>query len=240
MVHRYSRTEKIIGQEGIKLLARSRIAVFGLGGVGSFAVEALARSGVGSFLLVDHDIVDITNINRQLHALTSTIGQSKCKLLASRIKDINPEAIVDTRFEKFDSSNAEELLTGDLSFVVDAIDDVNNKVLLLTKCIRKNIPVVSAMGTGNKLDPTAFQVRDISETSICPLARKVRRELRRNQIYSGITVVYSPETPVKAIETEDANIGSRISPGSISFVPPVAGMILAGLVVKGLLALNNK
>jgi tRNA A37 threonylcarbamoyladenosine dehydratase len=232
-MHRFSRTEKIIGSQGLEILARSKVAIFGLGGVGSFAAEALARSGIGHFLLVDPDVVDISNINRQLHALSDTVGQSKVSLMADRFKKINPSVKVDARRERFTNLNSHILLTGDLSYVVDAIDDVNNKVHLLKSCYERNIPVVSAMGTGNKLNPTAFKVMDISETSICPLARKVRRELRKNNIYSGITVVCSGEKPFRP-RVQDTPENST-APGSIAFVPPVAGMILASVVANKLI-----
>lgn len=231
MAHRFSRTEKILGAKALKLLSFARVAIFGLGGVGSFTAEALARSGVGNFLLVDPDTVDITNINRQIHALTGTIGQSKVKLMAQRVLEINPGAKVEARWERFSPHNSDSLLGADLWYVVDAIDDVDNKVHLLKECVKKEIPVVSAMGTGNKLDPAAFKVDDISKTAVCPLARTVRRKLRRENIHSGITVVYSTEKPVK-LHGQDRNDNT---PGSVAFVPPVAGMILAGLVVKNIL-----
>jgi tRNA A37 threonylcarbamoyladenosine dehydratase len=232
-MHRFSRTEKIIGSRALEILARSKVAIFGLGGVGSFAAEALARSGIGRFLLVDPDVVDISNINRQLHALSDTIGQPKVSLMAERFKQINPAVKVDARRERFTNLNSHILLTGDLSYVVDAIDDVDNKVHLLKSCYERNIPVVSAMGTGNKLNPAAFKVMDISETSICPLARKVRWELRKNNIYSGITVVCSGEKPCRP-RVQDTPENST-APGSIAFVPPVAGMILASVVANKLI-----
>ncbi len=234
MQHRFSRTEKIIGNKGLELLARSKVAVFGLGGVGSYTVEALARSGVGSFLLVDPDVVDITNINRQLHALSNTVGYAKVTLLADRIKEINPEAEVEVRQERLTRFNSGDLLHASLSYVIDAIDDIDNKVHLLKSCVEKNIPVVSAMGTGNKLDPTALKVMDISKTSVCPLARKVRRELKRENIHTGIIVVCSSEPPIKN-KPQDAIEGSN-APGSIAFVPPVAGMILAGVVTNNVIS----
>jgi len=237
VLHCFSRTEKIIGSGALELLARSKVAVFGLGGVGSFAAEALARSGVGNFVLVDPDTVDITNINRQLHATTSTVGRPKVKLMTQRILDINPEVNIEARWERFNRNNSDSFLGGDLTYVVDAIDDVDNKVHLLKECVQKDIPVVSAMGTGNKLDPTAFRVDDISKTSVCPLARTVRRELRRENIHSGITVVYSTEKPIKPDRDQAGE--NKNAPGSIAFVPPVAGMILAGLVVKDIIKKNS-
>ncbi len=232
MEGRFSRTELLIGQKGLRVLGKSRVIVFGLGGVGSHAAEALARAGVGSLVLVDFDRVSPSNINRQLHALSSTVGESKALLMGARVKLINPDIQVETRVERYLPGTGQRFFNPVPDYVVDAIDDVPAKVDLIASCVRGNIPVVSSMGTGNKLDPAAFKVADISQTAVCPLARAVRRSLRRLGITSGVTVVFSTEPPKRC---GSGGEGPAV-PGSISFVPPVAGFILAGLVVRGLLA----
>ncbi len=231
MDRRFSRTELLIGKEGLLKLAAARIAVFGLGGVGSFAAEALCRAGVGGFMLVDSDVVDVSNINRQLHALDDTVGKPKVELMARRMAGINPSADVHTYFERFKPGNGNRFLNRRPDYVVDAIDDVAAKVDLLIYCVLNGIPVVSSMGAGNKLDPTAFRVADISETSVCPLARVVRRRLRQEGIEKGIKVVYSTEKPIAIGVVSGNDKGEKRPPGSISFIPPIAGLILAGLVV---------
>lgn len=241
------RTRLLIGQAGVDQLARSRLAVFGLGGVGSYAAESLARSGVGRLLLVDYDFVTPSNINRQIHALTNTVGQLKIDLMASRIALINPGAVLELRAEQYTAGSGPAFLEPAPDFVLDAIDDVQAKVDLLAFCGARGIPVISAMGAGNKLDPTGFKVADISATSVCPLARVVRRMLRRRGITSGIHVVFSSEQPVKAGAChnnscpglEEDGGAKRPLPGSVSFVPPVAGLIMAGYVVNKLLAGTN-
>lgn len=232
----FERTELLIGKEGLVKLAAARVAVFGLGGVGSFAAEALARAGVGFLMLVDHDTVAPSNINRQLHALTSTVGRAKTELMAERLQSINPDLQLATRQQKFTPEAAVEMLDDrSLSFVVDAIDDVDNKVALLVHCVGRQLPVVSAMGAGNKLDPTSFRVDSIWRTSVCPLARAVRRKLRAAGIKKHIPVVYSTAGPIPLrIHAE----GERPVPGSISYVPPVAGLIMAGFVVDKILELG--
>lgn len=252
MQHRFSRTELLIGPEGLNILKSSRVAVFGVGGVGSYAVEALARSGIGSIMMVDFDDVCLTNINRQLHALESTIGQPKVELMKSRVLQINPEAEVTIYNEFYSPEKSDLLLPDDLDYIVDAIDNVTGKLDLIKKAKLKGIKVVSAMGAGNKLDPAAFEVADISETSVCPLARVMRRELKKFGIEKGVKVVYSKEQPITPQILEAncknncvcSNPAGAVScamrrqvPGSISFVPPVAGMILASVVVRDLLGL---
>ncbi len=231
--HRFSRTEMIIGSEGLLKLKNSKVAVFGLGGVGSYTVEALARAGVGSLVLVDFDDVDITNINRQLHALENTVGQAKVDLMLERVKLINPEIRVRAVKAFYSAENATELLTSDLDYVVDAIDSVSSKLDLIKRCVQNDIPIVSCMGAGNKLDPTKFQVADISATCVCPLAKVMRRELKKAGITQGVKVVYSTEPAVKPYATKQT--GRRQPPGSISFVPGTAGLILASVVVRDLL-----
>lgn len=238
MEGRFSRTELLIGKNGLEMLASRTVAVFGLGGVGSFAAEALARAGVGGFILVDFDTVSISNINRQLHAMEDTLGLAKVDLMSSRIKRINPSARVAGHQKRYTGQDREIFFDSRPDYVVDAIDDPEGKVDLLKHCLRAGIPVVSSMGAGNKLDPTQFRVEDISGTSVCPLARAVRRRLRQEGICSGVKVVFSTEQPCR-IDQNQYPPGEKRVPGSISFVPPVAGMILAGVVVRDLLAGNQ-
>ncbi|OAT85006.1 tRNA threonylcarbamoyladenosine dehydratase [Desulfotomaculum copahuensis] len=227
-----SRTELLIGRAGLDRLARARVAVFGLGGVGSYAAEALARCGVGHFTLVDFDRVCPSNINRQLHALTTTVGQPKAALMGERIRLINPQAQVEVREERYLSGAGDCFLLPPPDCVVDAIDDVPAKVDLIASCRRRGIAVYSSMGAGNKLDPGALKLADISATSVCPLARAVRRRLRREGITGGVTVVFSTEPPRR----ENCGEVERRVSGSVSFVPSVAGLLLAGAAVRGLLA----
>jgi len=250
MLHRFSRTELLIGSTGLAKLADSRVAVFGIGGVGSYTVEALARSGVGHLVLVDYDDICLTNINRQIHALQNTVGRSKVELMKERVMLINPQAEVEVIPEFYTPEKSTELIREDIDYIVDAIDNVTGKLDLIKNSHSRGIPIVSAMGAGNKLDPAAFEVEDISNTSVDPLARVVRRELKKAGIARGIKVVYSKEQPMVPLESvndckrhcvcsnEDAisNCAMRRQiPGSIAFVPPVMGMILAGVVVRDLL-----
>lgn len=234
MEERFSRTELIIGREGLSVLESCRVAVFGLGGVGSFAAEALARAGVGHLVLVDFDTVSISNINRQLHAMEDTLGMPKAELMADRVKRINPAAEVIAVRKRYTPGEGDGFFAVRPDYVVDAIDDLEGKVDLLKYCLSAGIPVVSGMGAGNKLDPTRFKVEDISKTTVCPLARAVRRRLRQEGITSGLKVVFSTEPPVRF---GDHPGGDRPVTGSISFVPPVSGMILAGVVVRDLLGM---
>jgi tRNA A37 threonylcarbamoyladenosine dehydratase len=237
----FSRTELLIGPEALARLQASRVAIFGLGGVGSWATEALARAGVGSFLLVDDDSVCVTNINRQLIALWSTVGRPKVEVMRERILAINPEARVDAFQERYEAETGGRFFgagsAGEISYVIDAIDSVSSKIDLILRAQAAGIPIMSAMGAGNKLDPTRFEVADIYETSVCPLARVMRHELRRRGV-KRLKVVYSREEPLKAdaAASEGPEPGSRRSvPASISFVPPVAGFIIAAEVVKDLI-----
>lgn len=246
MLHEFSRTELLIGTEGLKKLAQSKVAVFGIGGVGTFVVEGLVRSGVGKFVLVDDDCICLTNINRQLHATRKTIGKPKVAVMRERILEINPKAEVTVFQEFYLPDTAEKLLADDYSYIVDAIDTVTGKLDLIVRAKAKNIPVISSMGAGNKLDPTRFEVADIYQTSVCPLAKVMRQELRKRGIPS-LKVVYSKEPPLTPMETESSSCSlgcicpqgttrkcttRRQIPGSISFVPSVAGLIIAGEVVK--------
>lgn len=236
MQNAYSRMEMMIGGEGTRRLGEARIAVFGLGGVGSYVVEALARCGVGSLTLVDHDRISVTNINRQLFALRSTVGKSKVQVAKERIHDIDEEIIVHT-YEVFYNEDTEgmfDLRTYD--YIIDAIDTVTSKLMIICKAKECNVPVISCMGTGNKLDPLKFEIADISKTSVCPLAKVMRSELRKRGIRK-VKVLYSKEKPIKSLESEERKgTSNRPVPGSISFVPSTAGLIIAGEVVRELLA----
>ena len=234
--HRFSRTEMLIGEDGLAKLRAAKVIVFGVGGVGSYTVEALARAGIGELTLVDFDTVDVTNINRQLHAMDNTIDQYKVDLMAERIKYINPEARVTPIRAFYSPQNGDELIKADYSYVVDAIDNVTGKLDIIKRCYSQGIPIISSMGAGNKLDPAAFRVADISETSVDPLARVIRRELRKVPIEKGVKVVFSVEPPITPRkEMPKVEAGKSLAPGSISFVPAAAGLVLAGAVVRDLL-----
>lgn len=224
----FVRTENLIGSNAVAKLQNSHVAVFGLGGVGSFTVEALARAGVGKLTIVDCDVVDETNLNRQLFALHSTVGKNKTEVAKARIADINPSAQVFAKCVRFDATTASQF---DFSFdyVVDAIDTVTSKLLLAEICRKNGTPIISCMGTGNKLDPARFRVADIFQTSVCPLAKVMRKELKSRGIDS-LKVVYSEETPIVP-QSED-----KRTPASISFVPSAAGLLLAAEVVRDLIS----
>lgn len=230
MEHWLSRTELLIGKNAIDRLKNSTVAVFGCGGVGSYAIEALARSGIGHLVIIDHDIVDITNLNRQLIADTTTIGKPKVEAVKERILKINPACRVTTHQEFYQSENASQLIQNNYHYIIDAIDCVSSKISLIEEAFKQNIPIISSMGTGNKLDPTKFEVNDISKTSVCPLAKVMRKELRKRGI-SHLKVVFSKELPQQRGNKEETL--KRI-PASISFVPSVVGLILAGEVIKDL------
>lgn len=249
MLHAFSRTELLIGKEGLKRLQESKVAVFGIGGVGSYAVEGLVRAGVGKFVLIDDDCICLTNLNRQLHATRKTIGKPKVEVMRDRILDINPQAEVETQQRFYMPDCAEELVRKDYDYIVDAIDTVTAKIDLVVQAQKAGIPIISCMGAGNKLDPTRFEVADLSKTSVCPLAKVMRRELKERGI-THLKVVYSREETVTPVETDDNSCATgcvcpkgttryctirRQIPGSISFVPSVAGLILAAEVVKDLL-----
>jgi tRNA A37 threonylcarbamoyladenosine dehydratase len=243
MLHQFSRCELAIGPDGLEKLKNSAVAVLGVGGVGSFTVEALARTGVGKLVLVDKDVVDITNINRQIHATLHTIGQPKTELMKERIASINPECEVVTLSMFYNDETAEQLFAHKLDYIVDAMDTMSAKLHLIQEAKRRDIPIISSMGAANKMDPTRFEVADISQTSYDPIAKVIRRELRKKGIYKGVKVVYSKEIPVTIREdvlNQIANPASPISkarrpPASNAFVPSVAGLILASVVVRDLL-----
>jgi tRNA A37 threonylcarbamoyladenosine dehydratase len=249
MLNQFSRTELLLGEEAMMLLSNSKVAVFGIGGVGSYTVEALARSGVGEFALFDDDKVCLTNINRQLIATYKTIGKHKVEVMKDRILEINKNAKVETYQCFYTKENADEFDLSDYSYIVDAIDTVSSKLELIVRAKQKNIPIISCMGAGNKLDPTRFEVTDIYKTSVCPLAKVMRKELKSRGI-DKLKVVYSKEEAIKPIDTDENSCKyncvcppgttrkctiRRQVPGSVSFVPSVAGLIIAGEVVKDLI-----
>lgn len=223
----YTRTEMLIGTEAVEKLKKSHVAVFGLGGVGSYTAEALARSGVGALTLIDNDTVAVSNINRQLYALNSTLGEAKTEAARKRIADINPDCRVDTIQGFCLPDNVDEFFTAEYDFVADAIDTVSAKIALAEICEKRNIPLISSMGTGNKLHPELFCISDIYKTDTCPLCRVMRRELKQRGI-KKLTVVWSPEPPVKNEEN------GRV-PASIAFVPPVSGFLLSSFIVRTLI-----
>lgn len=231
----YSRTELLLGSDGMAKLKNAKVAVFGLGGVGGYVVEALARSGVGSLVLVDHDTISVTNINRQLLATHTTIGQSKAEAAKNRVLDIDPNIQVTVRECFFGPDTAHTFDFSQYSYVVDAIDTVTGKLALVQAAKAVNTPIISSMGTGNKLDPTKFQIADISKTSVCPLARIMRKECAKRGI-KHLKVLFSTEDPLSPglPDTEELPEGRRALPGSVAFVPSVAGLIIAGEVIKDL------
>ena len=238
MTEAFSRTKLLLGEDGLAKLAKARVAVFGIGGVGSFAAEALCRAGIGHFLLVDSDTIDVSNINRQIHATTRTVGQKKTDVMRARMLEINPAADVRAKCEFYEPDRAEAFFTEPLDYIVDAVDTVTAKISLVVEAEKRNIPIISAMGAGNKLDPTRFEVADIYKTSVCPLAKVMRKELKKRGI-PRLKVVYSKEPPIRpdVAETEDAR---RQTPGSVSFVPSAAGLILASEVVRDLLGVKRQ
>ena len=250
MLNQFSRTELVIGKEGLEKLSNAKVAIFGLGGVGSFVLEGLVRAGVGNFVLIDDDRICLTNLNRQILATRKTVGQPKVEVAKQRILDINPDANVEIHQEFF-MPETEGILDNSIDYIVDCIDTVTAKIELVVRADKLNIPIISCMGTGNKLDPTRFEVTDIYKTSVCPLAKVMRKELRSREI-KKLKVVYSKEEPVRLNETTEnsckhncicppgtkrkCTIRNQV-PGSVSFVPSVAGLIIAGEVVKSIL--NN-
>ena len=223
MDEQFSRTELLIKKEGIQKLQNAKIAVFGIGGVGSFVVEGLVRAGIGSFLLIDNDKICVSNLNRQLIATRKTIGKFKVDVMKERILEINSNAKVEIYKEFYMPNSKTSIITKDLSYVIDCIDTVTAKIEIVMQCKKLNIPIISAMGTGNKMDPSKFEITDIYKTSVCPLAKVMRKELRKKNIDS-LKVIYSKEEPIK----------NQI-PGSISFVPSVAGLMIAGEVVRNII-----
>ena len=252
MKEQFSRNAMLLGEEAIERLAQKRVAVFGIGGVGSFCTEALARAGIGGLTLFDSDEIAVSNINRQIMALHSTVGRPKAEFMRERILDINPDALVEVHQVFYTAQNADQFDLSYYDYVVDAIDTVSAKLELVERATRLGVSIISSMGTGNKLDPSCFVISDIRKTSVCPLARVMRYELKKRGIAS-LKVIYSKEPAITPIETDALSCKfncicppgtqrkcsiRRQVPGSVSFVPPVAGFILASEVVKDLIALS--
>lgn len=229
MQEQFSRTELLIGEEAIGKLNKSKVAIFGLGGVGSFVTEGLVRAGVGNFVLIDNDKVCLSNLNRQIIATRKTIDKYKTDVMKDRILEINPDANVKVYNDFFMPDSSHDMINSSVNYIVDAIDTVTAKIELVVTAEKMNIPIISAMGTGNKLDPTRFEVSDIYKTEMCPLAKVMRKELKSRGI-KKLKVVYSKEKPIEV---------KQDVPGSISFVPSVAGLIIAGEVIKDLIGINN-
>ena len=231
----FSRARMVMGDEAMERLARASVAVFGIGGVGSYVAEALARGGVGRLLLFDSDRVAQSNINRQLIALESTVGRLKVEVMAERIRDINPAARVEPYPVFYGPETADRFPFSGLDYIADAIDTVSSKLLLIRRAIEAGVPIISSMGTGNKLDPSRLELTDLSKTSVCPLARVMRRELKKQGI-THLRVLYSQELPIppKYPAEDSANPARRGTPGSVSFVPPVGGLMIAGEIIRKL------
>ncbi len=243
VLHQFSRNELVFGKEGLETLANSTVCVLGVGGVGSFAAEALARSGIGRIILIDKDDIDITNVNRQIHALLSTVGRPKVEVMKERITDINPACEVIALQMFYTEETYEQLFAYPLDFVIDASDTITYKIHLMKECLKRNIPIISSMGAANKMDPTRFQIADISKTSYDPIAKVIRTKLRKEGIIKGVPVVFSDEPPIKQrkdvlkeVGNQDATIRkAKLPPASNAFVPSVAGLIAASYVVRELL-----
>ena len=233
MDEQFQREIMLIGKENLEELKKSKVIIYGIGGVGSFVCEALARAGIENLILVDYDKIELTNLNRQIHALHSTIGEQKTEAMKNRILDINPKAKVETYNNKETKEKEEELINETINYVIDCVDTITTKLKLIETAKRKNIPIISSMGTGNKLDPTKFEITDIYKTTVCPLAKVMRKELKKRNI-KNLKVVYSKEEPKTQIENQE-----KRTPASISFVPSVAGLIIASEVVKDILKWRN-
>ncbi|MCQ2241768.1 tRNA threonylcarbamoyladenosine dehydratase [Treponema sp.] len=237
MKEQFARTQIIYGASSMEKLYAAKVAVFGVGGVGGYVAEALARSGIGHLLLVDNDKVSVTNINRQIIALHSTIGKSKVKVMKERCQDINPDIIIEEKESFFLPENSDSFDFTGYSYIVDAVDTVSAKIEIIRKAKEAGIPVISSMGAGNKTDPTKFTVADISKTSVCPLARVMRRELKSRGI-KNVKVVYSTEIPVVTEKGTEMK-GGGMAPGSTAFAPSIAGLLIAATVVNDLARLKN-
>ena len=233
------RTEMLIGKEAVQKLEKAKVAVFGIGGVGSFVVEGLTRAGVRNLVLIDPDDISVTNLNRQIHATHRTIGESKVEVMRQRILDINPDANVEIYKGNEFEDGEENIISSSFSYIVDAVDTVTTKIKLIEKAKKENVPIISCMGTGNKLDPSKFEITDIYKTTVCPLAKVMRKELRKRNI-QDLKVLYSKEEPIKVdTNIEESNLDRKKSvPGSISFVPSVAGLMIAGEVIKDILSIE--
>lgn len=233
---KFIRTRAMLGNEAMKKLSESHVAVFGIGGVGSFVCESLARSGVGEITIIDNDDVSESNINRQLYALCSTVGKSKVDVAKERMLDINPELKINVFNTFFSDETLNQFDFSKFDYVADCIDSVSSKLLLIETCKKYEVKIISAMGAGNKLDPTQFEVSDISKTSVCPLCRVIRQELKKRNI-TELKVVYSKETPVQPFYDDESQMelkSGKPAPASIAFVPPVMGFIMAGVIIREL------
>lgn len=248
MLHQFSRTELALGPEGLEIMKNSTVAVLGIGGVGGIAAEALARSGIGRVVMIDKDTVDITNVNRQVIALTTTVGQPKVELMRDRINLINPECEAVALKMFYTEETYEQLFEYPLDYVIDASDTVSYKIHLIKQCLQRGIPMISSMGAANKMDPTRFQVADISRTSVDPIARVIRQKLRKEGIKKGVKVVFSTEDPVRPrIDVTERIVPEQAPdirkaqqpPASNAYVPPVAGLIMVSEAVKDLLQRNG-
>lgn len=233
MINQFSRTEILIGNENLEKIKKSTVAVFGIGGVGSFTVEALTRCGIGKFILIDNDVISVTNINRQIHSNHSTVGELKTEVMKKRILEINPyaEVITINAFILYDNIN--DILGKNINYVVDAVDTVTAKLAIIEKSIELNIPVISSMGTGNKIYPQMLEITDIYKTSVCPLAKVMRYELKKKGI-EKLKVCFSKELPLKPLPTEEQT-QKRVVPGSMPFVPSTAGLLIAGEVIRDII-----
>lgn len=232
-MNQFSRSELLLGREVMANLSRMKILIFGIGGVGSYVCEALVRSGVKNFVLVDSDKISLTNVNRQIHATLKTVGRSKVEVMKERMLEINPECNI-TIFEEFYlPDNHSNIINDDIDYIVDAIDTISAKIDIIVEAKKKNIPIISAMGAGNKLDPTRFEVTDIYKTSVCPLAKVMRRELKKREITS-LKVVYSKEEPIEILDYSCCieDMDKKRVPGSLAFVPSSMGLIIASEIVK--------
>jgi tRNA A37 threonylcarbamoyladenosine dehydratase len=252
MLNQFSRTELLIGKENLEKLKSSKVAIFGIGGVGSFVAESLVRAGIYNFILVDDDKICLTNLNRQIHATRKTVGKYKVDVMKERMLDINPHANIETFKEFYMPDSKEKILNNSITYIADAIDTVTAKIELVLNANKLNIPIISCMGTGNKLNPTMLEVTDIYKTSICPLAKVMRKELRARNVES-LKVVYSKEEPIKIDQLADSSckqncicppdtkrtcsIRNQV-PGSISFVPATAGMIISSEIIKDIITLQ--
>lgn len=242
MIHAFSRTELLIGTEALEKLKRSSVAIFGVGGVGSYTVEALARSGIGKLILIDPDKICLTNINRQIHATIDTVGKAKVAVMKERILQINPDIQVITYQELYNEETAIKLLDTSYTYIVDAIDMVSSKLDLIERTQKMKVPIISAMGAANKLDPTKLEITDIYKTSMCPLAKVMRRELKKRGV-KKLKVVYSKEQPIVPLTMEEddgCKVKKRQTPGSVAFVPSVSGLIIAGEVIKDIIKGTNR
>ncbi len=243
MINQFSRLELGIGTDKLEVLRKSTVVILGIGGVGSFAAEALARSAIGQLVLVDKDVVDITNVNRQIHALTSTIGKSKVELMKERIKEINADCKVIPLSMFYNEDTKDEIFKYRPDYIIDAIDTMSSKISVILESKKHGIPIISSMGTANKLDPSKFEVTDISKTHMDPVARIIRQQLKKKGISKGVQVVFSPEKPLipknelhQVVGKQESEIRKeKIPPASNAFVPPVAGMIMASVVVRELI-----